>query len=135
MIERDRRNPYVILGVPFGATEKEARSGFSKMSKRLRQDPEARYASEDLTWALHQIEQLIESPEKAFEVYRIPANAELHPKAIIGVFNPAPHPAERTTEPASAADWQRVRNHALATATRRLLQNYTSETLEKNPYE
>ena len=73
MTDRDRRNPYVMLGVPFGASERDARSGFSRATRRLRQNHDAEYSQEDLTWALHQIEQLITHPEQAFEIYRIPA--------------------------------------------------------------
>ena len=72
----DRRNPYVVLGIPFGADGAEARTGFAKASRRLRQDADARYTMEDLTWALHHVEQIIEDPEKAFGVYRMPADPE-----------------------------------------------------------
>ena len=96
-----RRNPYVILGVPFGATAKEARSGFAKASRRLKEETGARYSMEDLTWALHQVEQIIESPAKAFDVYRVPADPTATEIPRDGLFNPEPKPIRRVTEPST----------------------------------
>ena len=134
MTDRDRRNPYVMLGVPFGASERDARSGFSRATRRLRQNHDAEYSQEDLTWALHQIEQLITHPEQAFEIYRIPAMEQALDEAH-GVFNPAPHRTGRTTEPASVAEWDLMRRRALAVALRRAMAEKLPATLDYMPYE
>lgn len=113
MTEKDRRSPYVVLGIPFGASEKDARSGFAKAKRRLRRDPAQPFTQEDLTWALHQVEQIILKPELAFEVYRIPAVAR---SDASGVFNPLPHRTQRVTEPATNDDWEQLKRVAIANA-------------------
>ena len=100
----DTRNPYVILGVPFGASESEARAGFARASRRLKSGAEHARPMEDLTWALHQIEQIIEDPALAFSVYRIPANPEAVNHSAEGVFSPQPEPLHRSTAPATDAE-------------------------------
>ena len=132
MSETDRRNPYVILGIPFGASEREARTGFAKAKRRLRDNPNAPFSQEDLTWALHQVEQIILKPELAFEVYRIPAVVRLD---VAGVFNPGPHRTERTTEPATAEDWNRVKRTAISRALVDALAKTLSDQPSVIPYE
>ena len=122
MTDRDRRNPYVMLGVPFGASERDARSGFSRATRRLRQNHDAEYSQEDLTWALNQIEQLITHPEQALD--------EAH-----GVFNPASHRTRRTTEPAGFSVWDLTRRRALVVALRRAMAEKLPTTLDYMPYE
>ncbi len=110
----DRRNPYVILGVPFGATEKEARAGFARVTRRLRGDPNALYQQEDLTWALHQIEQIIADPELALHVYRLPANPQVVAEADgAGVFKPPPEKLSRRTDALSPEDLVDLRTEVL----------------------
>ena len=83
-MKTDRRTPYVILGVPFGASEQEARSGFAAKVRVLRVEPIPKYTMEDLNWALHQIEQLISDPSLAVDVFRVPANPEVFLKKEFG---------------------------------------------------
>ena len=134
MAAQDRRNPYVILGIPFGSTGPEARAGFARSSRRLRQEPTAAYSQEDLTWALHQVEQILTNPQLAFEVYRIPASASALTEDGIGVFHPAPHRLERTTEP-DPREWVEIRRLALANALRRVLAESIPKTSDYIPYE
>jgi len=108
----ERRNPYVILGVPFGATAEEARSGFAKASRRIRTEQGAMYSMEDLTWALHQVEQIIEDPSKALHVYRIPADPHATLTARPGVFRPEPERIQRQSPPSTVEDWEAVRLQA-----------------------
>jgi len=133
--DRDRRNPYVMLGVPFGASDRDARSGFSRATRRLRQNHDAEYSQEDLTWALHQIEQLITHPEQAFGIYRIPAVKRDSDEAAHGVFNPAPHRTRRTTEPAGFSVWDLTRRRALEVALRRVMAEKLPTTIDYMPYE
>lgn len=130
----DRRNPYVILGVPFGATEEEARAGFARARRTLRGDPDVTFTNEDLTWALHQIEQLIANPELAVDVYRIPANPNVIGNETTGLFNPPPHPADRRTEP-DETQWATIRREALANALLRMAGSALSEKPPTIPYE
>jgi hypothetical protein len=108
----DRRNPYVILGVPFGAAEQSARRGFAAASRRLRDGGDAAYSMDDLTWALHQVEQIIEDPAVALNVYRIPANSDAIAIDQPGVFNPSFQNAERATAQPTPAEWETVRVRA-----------------------
>lgn len=130
----DRRNPYVILGVEFGATAEDARAGFARAKRRLRQDPDAPFTSEDLTWALLQVEQLIADPDLAVDVYRVPADPNAIGGESVGLFNPAPHPLLRRTEP-SDEEWEAIRREALAAVFLRLAGPALSERTPATPYE
>lgn len=69
------RNPYLILGIPFGSSRTEANIAFARKSRSLRrQGDRGRALMTDLTWALNQIDEAIADPETALEVYRIPAD-------------------------------------------------------------
>lgn len=110
----DRRNPYVILGVPFGSSTQEARSGFARASRRVKGNPKAPYTMEDLTWALHQIEQIVEDPELTFHIYRLPANPDaLTADRGTGVFNPPPARLPRRTVPGSGKPLATAESEAL----------------------
>jgi hypothetical protein len=130
----DRRNPYVILGIPFGASSEQARSGFARMTRRLRQKPDSRYTKEDLTWALHQVELIIKDPELAFEVYRVPASPTAFSTTEPGVFRPAPHGIARQTEP-NLDEWESTRQTALSQALRRVLAQAIEPSSDYIPYE
>lgn len=108
-----RRNPYVILGIPFSADEAQARSGFAKASRRLRTDEDAPYTMEDLTWALHQVEQIIAEPSMAFDVYRVPADPTVANVDRLGVFNPQPKPIPRSTSPSTEEERGALRCRAV----------------------
>lgn len=70
----ESRNPYVILGVPFGVTADEARRALPAVLRRVRGGAvDLPYTMEDVTWALHQIELAQSDPHVAVDVYRIPA--------------------------------------------------------------
>lgn len=115
----DKRNPYIILGVPFGASHSEARAGFARANRSLRRNPDAIYSMEDLTWALHQIEQILEEPEHALHVYRVPANPDvLSPRGRPGLFNPDPIPLERRTAGATREDIENLRLEELRSRLR-----------------
>ena len=134
MGQGDRRNPYVILGIPFGASSEQARAGFARITRRLRQDPDSRYTKEDLTWALHQVERIITNPELAFEVYRVPASSTALITTHHGVFHPAPHTIPRQTEP-SSDEWDLIRRMALSEALRRFLAQWIQPSSAYVPYE
>ena len=69
------RNPYVILGVPFGATREQANAAFARRARPLRRLGAAgRDRMTDLTWALNQIDEAIREPGTALWLYRIPVD-------------------------------------------------------------
>lgn len=105
----DRRNPYVVLGVPFGSTESVARRGFARASRRLKSGTHHRYSVEDLTWALHEVEQLIEDPAKSFSMYRIPADPASTDVEAGGIFSPQAEAIGRTTKPGSPDDYEAIK--------------------------
>jgi hypothetical protein len=134
MVREDRRNPYVILGVAFGASAAEARSGFAKMTRRLRNTKGAIYGQEDLTWALHQVEQVLEHPELAFTVYRVPADPVALGSPSEGRFNPSAHRLDRRTQPPTQADWESVRKAAVAKRLAHELHAWAAARIAENPY-
>ncbi len=131
----DRRNPYVILGIPFGAAEAEARTGFAKASRRLRADADARYSMEDLTWALHQVEQIIEESTKAFSVYRVPADPNATTVERPGVFNPQPEQIPRTTAQATNEEREALKVRATEELIRAALTSEPVRFTIQKPYE
>lgn len=99
-----QRNPYVILGVPFGATREQANIAFARAARPLRRLGAAgRDRMTDLTWALNQIDEAIREPEAALWLYRIPADPGLLSPSGTGEFAPAPRRFGRRTGDSSAA--------------------------------
>lgn len=131
----ERRNPYVILGIPFGSSTQEARSGFARASRRIKNTPDARYTLEDLTWALHQVEQIVEDPSLAFHIYRLPANpGAVTARGGIGVFNPPPIRLKRQSPPAAPEQHQELRREAIRSELRDWLKNQ-KVPIPPTPYE
>ena len=76
-MDDERRNPYFILGIDYGASRDAARKAAGAVSRRVKRDPDALYGIEDVTWALHAIEQAIDDPGSAVDHYRVPADRAL----------------------------------------------------------
>lgn len=109
-----RRNPYLILGVDFGASHDEARRGFVRAIRRVRSpDEQLQYSEEDVTWALHQIEQIELDPHHAVNVYRVPADPAVFSTEAHGLLNPAADPLPRSSQPTSTYDLERLALAAL----------------------
>ena len=86
-----QRNPYIILGIPFGSSREQANIAFARKARQLRQlGAEGRSRMTDLTWALNQIDEALRHPEAAMEVYRVPANPDAFVVNGDGVLSPAP---------------------------------------------
>ncbi len=85
----ERRNPYLILGLDFAASPKEASIAFAKTTKRIRRG-NTPFTMEDVTWALHQIEQASTDPLINLNVYRVPADPTVFraPTALGAVTGP-----------------------------------------------
>jgi len=102
----ERRNPYIVLGIPFGASRDEATRAFLRRAKSLRRLGDAgRSLHTDLTAALKEIEERPEDPDAAMSPYRIPAVPDAESSVGAGVFAPPP---ERF-DPASAGALEGVR--------------------------
>lgn len=107
------RNPYVLLGVPYGASRDEATLAFTKRAKKLRRQPDGASALTDLTWALNQITDVVRDPSLLIDVYRVPADHDLIQRAEVGVLNPAPQPLPRATGESAAVAQRLVEAAAL----------------------
>ena len=72
------RNPYVMLGVPFGSPRDVATRAFARKAKGQRRSrsrvSESKSELTDLTWALNQVSEAIRDPRTALDVYRVPAD-------------------------------------------------------------
>lgn len=100
-----KRNPYLILGLDFGADASKAASAFARTARRLKRTPEgSAFTLEDATWALHQIEQSESDHADDVAIYRVPAD----PSVFASDFDdPTPAPVARTTDPDPAA-WDSI---------------------------
>lgn len=100
----ERRSPYLLLGVPFGAPKEVASRAFAKATRRLKRTADTPYDLEDLNWALHAIEQRIEDPASSIDDYRIPANPDVYAiPSGEGILNPRVQSYERRTQPTDPA--------------------------------
>ena len=97
------RNPYVVLGVPFGSSRDVATASFARKARRLRRQPGGSEALTDLTWALNQIEEAIDDPQTAIHLFRVPADPGALKAVSKGVLNPPPEAMVRTTSDSAGA--------------------------------
>ena len=110
-----RRNPYLILGVPFGADPERARAAFARRVREVKAG-ERGSSVEDLTWALHEVEVAARDPMQSLDHYRIPADPEvLRADDCTGLFRPPPQPLARTSPPPSGAELEQLAVTGLAT--------------------
>lgn len=106
----ERKSPYLILGVPFGASKAEAARAFAKATRRVRKQVGAPYDLEDLNWALHAIEQRIEDPALSIDDYRMPADRSVYEIPTgVGVLNPPIQIYERRSAPTDSATMDALR--------------------------
>lgn len=117
-----RKSPYLVLGVPFGASKSEAAKAFAKATRRLRRAPDAPYDIEDLNWALHAVEQRADDPSTSIDDYRMPANPGLYEvPSGEGILKPAIQPYPRQTPPTSPEDIDLLRTALIREVTRDLV--------------
>lgn len=110
----DRRNPFLILGVPFGADREAATAAFAQRTRASRRDAEFPYTIDDLTWALHQVEEQLTDPALDLTTFRVPADpTALDPPPGPGVLRLAPEPLARRTNPATDEMITQLRSRAL----------------------
>jgi hypothetical protein len=104
------RNPYLILGIPFGASRQQANMAYARKARALRRlGEEGRTRLTDLTWALNQVDEALVHPEAAMEVYRIPADPDAFDATGEGVLSPPPERLTPRGGDRSAAEEELVR--------------------------
>ena len=102
--QQDRRNPYLVVGLPYGSSMKQVRKGFAKRTKDVTSGAITAFTMEDLTWALSQLECSLSDPEVDVTGYRAPANPALFGSENgrsqeVGFFCPAPELVARASGP------------------------------------
>lgn len=103
-----KRNPYLLLGVDYGAPPDEARRCFARAARRVRRaGTTATTTIEDLNWALHEIQSQTGDPADSVTVFRVPADPDVFSPYGDGMFAPPPVALARRTE-TSAADRDQV---------------------------
>lgn len=105
------RNPYLILGVDFGASADTARRHFALAARRIRREG-GRWSREDLTWALHEIEATDDDPQDSVWTFRVPADPSAFDAPGGGLYRPAPIPLARRSPPTSADEVAQLRSQA-----------------------
>jgi len=93
-----RRNPYLILGVSFGVDSNVANKAFARASRAARRG-DSRYSTEDLTWALHQVEHAATNPNSLLDHFRVPANPSVYMDDLETTLTPAATIYPRRTDP------------------------------------
>lgn len=92
----EARNPYIILGIPFGSSRELALAAFARRSRPLRRaGREAAGQLTDLTWALSQVSELIKDPDANMALFRIPSDPDAFSYEGAGVMRPKPETLER----------------------------------------
>ncbi|HEU5470191.1 MAG TPA: hypothetical protein VFV67_06020 [Actinophytocola sp.] len=91
------RNPYLLLGVDYGCPPDAARKSFARAARRIRRAGTTEITTEDLTWALHEIQHEDGDPFDAVDLFRVPANPDVFTPAGTGLFAPPPVPLPRAT--------------------------------------
>jgi hypothetical protein len=102
------RNPYLMLGVDYGTPPDQARRSFARAAKRVRRATASAITTEDLTWALHQIESHETDPFDLVTEFRVPADSEVYEPGGTGLFAPPARPLDRRTT-TTEADLDAVR--------------------------
>jgi hypothetical protein len=92
------RNPYLLLGVDYGCAPDAARRSFARAARRVRRSGTERITTEDLTWALHEIQNEHADPFNEVSTFRVPADPGVFSPTGEGLCAPAPVRLPRRTE-------------------------------------
>lgn len=129
----DRRNPYLILGLDYGASKDDARRSAARVLRKLRSSPDAPYTTEDVTWALHEVEHVNDDPEAGVNIFRVPASKssfDLSPSK--GLFAPPSRPEPRSSPSSTEEDLHRLAGGAMAELASGLLTEFAA-VIETRP--
>jgi hypothetical protein len=126
-LDQDRRNPYLILGLDYGASKDEARRAAARVLRKLKSASNSPYTTEDVTWALHEVEHVNDDPEAGVTIFRVPASEGLLAmKAPEGIFAPPSRPEPRSSPPSTEEDLWRIAGAALVELASGLLSEFAS---------
>jgi hypothetical protein len=132
-VTEDRRNPYLILGLNYGASKDDARRAAARVLRKLRSTPDSLYTTEDVTWALHEVEHVNDDPEAGVNIFRVPVSKssfDLSPSE--GLFAPPSRPEPRSSPSSTDEDLQRLAAGATAELASTLLTEFVS-VIETRP--
>jgi hypothetical protein len=121
----DRRNPYLVLGVDYGASREEVTAAYTRRSRVARADSGYPYSIDDLVWALDEIEGIhgngatsAAGAQSAALVFRVPADPSVYePPPGPGLLRPEPVPLRRRSRPAPRTEIAGLVNDARRDAT------------------
>lgn len=121
----DRRNPYLMLGVDYGASREEVTAAYTRRSRVARADSGYPYSIDDLVWALDEIEGIdgtgavpAAGAQSAALVFRVPADPSVYePPPGPGLLRPEPVPLRRRSRPAPRSEIAGLVNDARRDAT------------------
>jgi hypothetical protein len=120
-----QKNPYVVLGVPFGSDRATCSAAFARRAKKLRRNPTSTITITDLTWALNQVDEAIRDPDTALHLYRVPADPDLFDvPETEGLLRPPPEPLARRTQPLDAAAREALLAEVAASAAMAAVESY-----------
>jgi hypothetical protein len=125
----DRRDPYLILGIDHGTDAAHAAAAFARATRRVRTDAEPRYTIEDITWALHRIEQAETDPEASLDSFRVPADPTVYFDGQVDRLLPASSPLGPATSTRGTGR-QLLEDRALLTELRHDLTEACSAMLD-----
>jgi hypothetical protein len=125
----NNRNPYVMLGIPYGSPRDVATRAFARKAKGQRRSRvgQPRADLTDLTWALNQVAENIRDPRTALGFYRVPADPSALEPVGDGVLRPGPERMPRTTR-SSEREWDRLLEAARAEAVAVLYDSIAAAT-------
>jgi uncharacterized RDD family membrane protein YckC len=92
----EQRNPYLILGLPYGVERKVAAGAYARALRKVGTG-EFPFSREDLNWALHQIEQEIHDPDTHLDYLRVPAVPDAYEPSGDGIVVPSIERIDRST--------------------------------------
>jgi hypothetical protein len=96
------RNPYLLLGVDYGCPPDAARKSFARAARRVRRATASAVTTEDLTWALNEVQSLEADPFDDVSIFRVPADPDVFTPSGHGLFAPAPVRLPRRTTTAQS---------------------------------
>lgn len=125
-----RKSPYLILGVPYGASKTDAARAFAKAARRIRRMMDPPYDFEDLNWALHAIEQRSDDPALSIDDYRMPANESVYeiPDGE-GLLNPPVKRYPRLTKPTDPETVERLKSLVRSQVAQRIAEEWQKSPL------
>ena len=99
-----KRNPWLVLGLDYGADVSQAAPAMARRLHAIRAETDPSYDRKDLVWALNMIERIRAGTESDLEYLRLPSPEwpPNLPDGATGLFRPPPAALPRSTPPVTA---------------------------------